>query len=65
MTAPKTSTPSIEYRHNVAKGQHEIGVRAGGVFVAFATLSDAYYGQLVENAQSIAASEPAGEGEDE
>ncbi len=53
MTTAKASAPRIEYRHNVAKAQHEIGVRAGGVFVPFATVSDAYYGQLAENAASI------------
>ncbi len=50
--------PSIEYRHNVAKGQHEIGVKVGKVFVPFATVSDAYFAQLYENAENIAASEP-------
>ncbi len=65
MPTAKASAPSIEYRHNVAKAQHEIGVRAGGVFVAFATVSDAYYGQLAENAATIAESEPASEEEGE
>ncbi len=57
--------PSIEYRHNVAKGQHEIGVKVEKVFVAFATVSDAYFAQLYENAQNIAGAEGEAEGEPE
>ncbi len=51
---PTPKAPTIEYRHNVADGRHELGVKLGKVFVAFATLSDAYFAQLVENAQNRA-----------
>ena len=58
------SAPKIEYRHNVAKAQHEIGVRVGKVFVPFATHSDAYFGQLVENFENTAAAEDEREGDE-
>jgi hypothetical protein len=48
------ATPKIEYRHNVAAGRHEIGVKSGRVFVAFATVDDAVYAQLAENAENRA-----------
>ena len=51
MATPKA--PTIEYVHNVARGEHQIGVRANGLFVAFASVSDARYAQLVENAQNL------------
>lgn len=51
--AKSTAKPVIEYRHNVAKGQHEVGVKSGKVFVPFATLSDAYFDQLAENAEAL------------
>lgn len=57
--------PSIEYRHNVAAGRHEIGVRKGKTFVAFATVDDAYYAQLVEHAETTAETDDDGEEEDE
>lgn len=62
---PTAKAPSIEYRHNVARGEHEIGVRAGGLFVAFAAVSDARYEQLVENAQNLADATDDDNGEDE
>lgn len=51
--ASGSGSPKIEYRHNVAAARHEIGVKAGKVFVPFATLSDAYFDQLAENAQAL------------
>ncbi len=52
---PTPQGPAIEYRHNVAAERHEIGVRVGKLFVPFATLSDAYFAQLAENAANRAA----------
>lgn len=62
---PTAKAPSIEYRHNVARGEHEIGVRANGLFVAFASQSDARYAQLVENAQNLKNAADDENGEDE
>jgi hypothetical protein len=58
------SAPKIEYRHNVAAGRHEIGVKSGKVFVPFATLSDAYFDQLAENAQASAGDNDDDQGEE-
>lgn len=63
MATPKASAPSVSYRHNVPKGQHEIGVTIGGVFVSFVAHPDGYFDQLVENAKAIAAA--AAEAEEE
>lgn len=66
MAAPTPKAPSVYYRHNVADARHEIGVKVGGYFVAFASLSDAYVAQLVENAAGRAEGKTAsaeGEGE--
>jgi hypothetical protein len=60
---PTPQAPKIEYRHNVAAARHEIGVKAGKVFVPFATISDAYYEQLAENSEQVA--EAADEYEEE
>jgi hypothetical protein len=63
---PKGSAgPKIEYRHNIARGEHEIGVRANGLFVSFVSLSDARHAQLVENAANIAANAADENGKDE
>lgn len=61
--AAGSDKPKIEYRHNVAAGRHEIGVKAGKVFVPFATLSDAYYDQLAENASNVVAGDDEGDEE--
>lgn len=50
---PKPSAPKIEYRHNVARGEHEIGVRVGKHFVAFVQLPNAAFAQGLENAQNV------------
>ena len=63
MAETKETAPKIEYRHNVAKAQHEIGVRAGKYFVPFATLDDAVFAQRLENAENVASLEGDGEGE--
>lgn len=52
---PKPSAPTVEYVHHVARGEHQLGVRIGGVFVPFASLSDARVAQLVEHAVGAAA----------
>lgn len=63
---PSPSAPKIEYRHNVAAGRHEIGVKSGKLFVPFAVLDDAVFAQLEENAENLAAEndedEEGGEG---
>ncbi len=59
---PKTDVPTVEYRHHVARGEHQLGVRIGGVFVAFATLSDARVAQLVENEQANVSADNGEEG---
>jgi hypothetical protein len=46
---PRTQQPTVTYRHNVARGRHELGVKVNGSFVPFATLDDARVAQLVEN----------------
>ncbi len=51
---PTPQAPRVEYVHNISRGEHQIGVRAGGYFVPFAVLSDAYYAQLEEHAQNLA-----------
>jgi hypothetical protein len=61
----ESATPKIEYRHNVAKEQHEIGVKTGKTFVPFSTVSDAYYAQLSENAKQIAETEGSDDGGEE
>jgi hypothetical protein len=55
--AEGSNKPKIEYRHNVAAGRHEIGVKAGKTFVPFATLSEAYFAQLAENAEALASAD--------
>ncbi len=60
--AEKTGgAPKVEYRHNVAAGRHEIGVRSGKSFVAFATVDDAVYGQRIENAENTTDNDNDGE----
>lgn len=62
---PTPSKPSIEYRHNVARTRHEIGVKIGKVFVPFATLDDARYAQLAENADNTTEATSDDEGADD
>jgi hypothetical protein len=52
--AETTGKPTLAYRHNVADGRHEVGVKVGKLFVPFSTLSDATFAQLVENAENRA-----------
>ena len=63
--AEESRPPSVTYRHNVADGVHEIGVTIDGAFVAFASRSDAYAAQLVENAKNRSAAAEAAKGESE
>ena len=63
MAEAKTAAPKIEYRHNVAKAQHEIGVRAGKLFVPFASLDDAVFAQRLEHAENSSDNDENGEGE--
>lgn len=63
MADKASSPPKIEYRHNVAAGRHEIGVRSGKSFVAFATVDDAVFAQRIENAENVGATDDNGEGE--
>ena len=65
MAGERTSKPTIEYRHNVAKSQHEIGVRAGKLFVPFAVVPDSRYAQLIENAENSLATSEGDNGDDE
>lgn len=66
MTAPKASPPSIAYRHNVADGRHEIGVKLDGVFLVFASVENDIAAQKLEREKgaSAAAGEAAEEDED-
>jgi hypothetical protein len=57
--------PKVEYRHNVAAGRHEIGVRSGKSFVSFATVDDAVFAQRIENAENVGDNNDNGEGETE
>lgn len=51
--AEKTgSPPKVEYRHNVAAGKHEIGVRSGKAFVPFVTVDNPVFDQRIENAEN-------------
>lgn len=56
MAQSSSSRPTVTYRHNPARGRHEIGVKIGGTFVPFATLDDARYAQLEENEKATAGS---------
>lgn len=53
MTTAKSAAPAVEYVHNASRGEHQIGVRRDGIFVPFASLSDARYAQLEENAKAF------------
>ena len=61
-SSSSTKAPSVEYRHNVALGKHEVGVVVDGHFVPFAQLDDAVVAQRVENAASLVAAGGNGEG---
>jgi hypothetical protein len=50
MAAPKGQKPTVEYRYVPTTEQHEIGVKLDGAFVRFASVSDGYANQLVQNA---------------
>lgn len=63
--AEGSKAPSVSYRHNVARGEHEIGVSVQGYFVPFVQLPDAAFEQGLENAQNVAAAGKAAEGEEE
>ena len=55
------AAPKVEYRHNVAVGQHELGVRAGKLFVPFATLDNAVFDQRLEHAENVGENDENGE----
>lgn len=57
------SAPKIEYRHNVAREEHEIGVRQGKHFVAFASIPDAAFDAAVERSENTVDSPDDDEGE--
>jgi hypothetical protein len=66
--APTSSTPKapkVVYRHNVAKGVHEVGVKIGKLFIPFASHDDARFAQLEENAQNLADDNDNADDEDE
>lgn len=59
------SAPKITYRHNVGRGEHEIGVKVGKHFVPFVQVSDAEYASALERSENIAESGDEDEGEGE
>lgn len=50
--AESSRTPTVTYRHNVADGRHEIGVKVDKLFVPFAVLEDARFAQVSEREQN-------------
>jgi hypothetical protein len=62
--AESRSTPQVSYRHNVADGRHEIGVKIDKLFVPFAALEDARFAQVSERETNrVEADTENGEGE--
>lgn len=64
-SSSSSKVPSVEYRHNVALGKHEIGARIDGQFVPFAQLDDPVVAQRVENAKDVAGDTSDTEDEEE
>lgn len=50
MATGKSGAPSVEYRHDDGRGEHQIGAVIDGAFVPFARVHDSQAAQLVENA---------------
>ncbi len=67
MAGTKTSSGSVEYRHDPDRGEHQIGVTVGDTFVPFIAVSDVRFNDLVTAANSPEAkansTDDSGEGE--
>lgn len=52
MAPAKDRKPSVEYRHDDGRGEHQIGAVIDGAFIPFARVHDSQAAQLAENASN-------------